>query len=182
MKEVSEKEFEELGLENCRKLIFRGEDIPSLVEKFNKEGKKCIGLTGKDLFTEYLLRKQTNLTILKTIEWDYPSNLFGKPTLCFLLPKGKKVDGLKGKIRVAVNAKYYRIATNFLAALKRKDVEFKLKYFAGETEQTVKEGLTDACIEIVYSGKSAEENGLYVAEKVFESDLVLIGDTDDSGN
>jgi len=36
-------------------------------------------------------------------------------------------------------------------------------------------GLVDLVVDIVYSGKSAEEAGLEVYDKIFSSDIVIIG-------
>jgi len=44
----------------------RGEDIPFIVEELSKNGKKVIGLTGKDLLREYeLFEYNTKLVVLK---------------------------------------------------------------------------------------------------------------------
>src|SRR3989344_6573863 len=90
------------GLEKCREyadkitldtskiLEVRGEDVPLFVESINKEGKEAYGLTGEDLFLEFKLEKpESNLEIIEKISWEDPNAKFGKPTLCFLGPKGK---------------------------------------------------------------------------------------------
>ena len=63
----------------------RGEDIPFIVEELSKNGKRVIGLTGKDLLKEYGSAKyNTKLVVLKTIVWFDKNAIFGKPVLCLL--------------------------------------------------------------------------------------------------
>jgi ATP phosphoribosyltransferase len=163
-------------LENVEVMPFRGEDIPKLVEKLNKNNIKTIGITGEDLFTEYYLRNKSQLKILKRIVWTNDDYLFKKPTLCLMGPAGKKVSDFKGPITVTINKKYKQISKRFLEKLSMEGYRFVKKYMSGQIEDTVKLGLADICIEIVCSGKSAIANGLEVYESVFSSDLVVIGE------
>lgn len=158
---------------NCEKLFFRGEDIPALVEEFNKQGVKTIGLTGNDLFQEYLSKNQSNLSVLKTIEWKDENFLFKKPNLCLL---GKKeLTENKKTLEIIINRKYEELSKIFLEKLSRNCFEFNTKTFNGNTELAVSQGLADYCVEIVCSGKTLKETGLMVLDRFFESDLVIIG-------
>ncbi|VVB79720.1 ATP phosphoribosyltransferase [uncultured archaeon] len=175
------------GLKRCREIVaaeypqtkqvvVRGEDIPSIVTRLLKEGKKVIGITGEDLFKEFLLNfKNSKLSILKKFIWEDDSAMFGKPCLCLLGPKEKKMEELPKNLKVCINKKYTKLAKRYLSLLEARGYTFEKFYLSGVTEESFNKGLADLVIEIVYSGKSAEEAGLRVYEKIFESDIVIIG-------
>ena len=157
----------------------RGEDIPLIVEEFSKYGKNVIGLTGSDLFKEYKLSKElskevTKLSILKTIPWSDKKALFGKPVLCILGPKGKKIDDLPKNLRVCINSKYGNLANKYLNQLEIRDYNFEKIYLSGSTEAAYTSGLSDLVIDIVYTGASMMDAGLEVYDKIYESDFVVI--------
>ncbi|MDO8428200.1 MAG: hypothetical protein Q7S92_03225 [Candidatus Diapherotrites archaeon] len=168
--------MEKLNISKKDILLFRGEDIPKLVDKFTQEGTNVIGITGNDLFTEYCLRTSSKLKVLKKIEWNNEAYLFKKPTLCLLGPENKTLNDLSKRIRIGINRKYTCISEEYLKQWKKEGQKIQCRYFSGETEQTVKQGLTDLCIEIVCTGSSLQKNGLQIYDKVFESDLVIVGD------
>lgn len=177
------------GLERCRELAkviskekttiqeIRGEDVPLFVENLVKKGKKAIGITGEDLFMEFILKaKNTNLKMVKREIWNEKEYLFGKPTLCLLGPKEKSLEDMGKNIRICINAKYKELAkkkcTNIL---ENKRYRIEKIYASGATEEFYAKGIVDMVIDIVCSGKSVEKAGLYVYEKLFESDIVFIG-------
>ncbi len=160
-------------------LEVRGEDVALFVFNLLKQGKKVIGITGEDLFKEFLLEnKNTGITVIKTISWEDQKCIFGKPTLCLMGTKEKKFDDLDKSVRVCINRKYSRIAKKYLSRLEDNGFCFEKMYLSGATESAFKNNLVDLVIDIVYSGKSAEEAGLGVYDKIFSSDIVLIGGKD----
>lgn len=161
--EKYKKMFEELP---NKKVIVRAEDVPIFVEKLTKKNISCIGLTGSDLYFNYQLN-ETKLSILEEINWFDKNALFKKPTICLM---GKKIKDLNKSI-IAINSKYKNIANNFLTNYSPKEII----YFNGATETSANLGISDFVIDIVYSGKSAKESGLIIFEKLFESNIVIIG-------
>lgn len=176
MEEIATKQIAEIKkrFPCCEELRFRGEDIPTLVEEFSARGISAIGITGNDLFQEYLSKNPSNLAVLKTIPWFDESFVFKKPCLCLLAPKEKELPKT-GKVCVAINKKFERLSENFLEKLGRNGLQVETKTFNGNTELAVKQGLADFCVEIVCTGASLEEFNLKVIDRFFESDLVLIG-------
>ncbi len=154
----------------------RGEDVPLVVEELSKNGKKAVGLTGRDLLKEYELSEyNTNLVVLKTIIWDDKNTLFGKPVLCLLGPKGKKIEDLPKKVKVCINSKYKNLAKKYLNSLENLGYNFTKIYLSGSTEAAYSNGLSDLVIDIVYTGASIKNANLEVYGKIFESDFVIIG-------
>ena len=159
-----------------RIVVSRGEDIPFIIEELSQNGKKVIGLTGRDLFKEYELSKyNTKLVILKTINWDDKKALFGKPVLCLIGPEGKKLEDLPKTLRVCINSKYKNLAKKYLNVLEDKGYKFTKLYLSGSTESAYFNGLSDLIIDIVYTGTSMKNANLEVYDKIFESDFVIVG-------
>ena len=159
-----------------RIVISRGEDIPFIIEEISQNGKKIVGLTGRDLLKEYELSNyNNNLIVLKTIKWYDKKAIFGKPTLCLLGPKGKKLEDLPKNLRVCINSKYKNLAKKYLNILEDKDYKFAKIYLSGSTESAYCNGLSDLIIDIVYTGNSMKNANLEVYDKIFESDFVIIG-------
>ncbi|MEK6949854.1 MAG: hypothetical protein AABX34_06535 [Nanoarchaeota archaeon] len=154
----------------------RGEDIPLIVEEFFRKGIKVIGMTGKDLLKEYKLsNNNTRLSVLKTIPWVDDNALFGKPVLCILGPKGKRIEDLPKNLSVCINSKYKNLANRYISQLELKDYNFERVYLSGSTEAAYSTGLSDLVIDIVYTGASMKDAGLEVYGKIYESDFVIIG-------
>lgn len=153
----------------------RGEDIPFVVEELSKNGKKVIGLTGRDLLREYELSKyNTKLVVLKTIIWIDKNAMFGKPVLCLLGPKNKKLEELPKELKVCINSKYKNLSKRYLNLLESKGYRFTKIYLSGSTEATYSNGMSDLVIDIVYTGTSMKNAALKVYDKIFESDFVII--------
>lgn len=161
---------------NSKIIKARGEDIPLFVEKLLVSNKKVIGITGEDLFREFLLNyKDPKTRILKIIPWADPSYIYGKPTLCLLGPQNKTLSDLPKRLRVCINKKYSKTAKKFLSRLEDAGFIFEKMYLSGTTEETFKNNLSDLVIDIVCSGNSAEKAGLKVYERIFSSDIVVLG-------
>lgn len=179
LKERSDEIVLTLDLKNDKIKIMRGEDIPFFVDLMNKQGKNVVGITGEDLFKEYELDNNSSLRILKRFPWNSPTAFFGRPVLCLLGPKEKDMESLPKNLKIAINKKYVSLAKRFLRRLENRGFNFEKIYFSGSTEDAFSQGIADLVIDIVYSGKSAKAAGLKIYDKIFESDIVLIGKKQD---
>lgn len=165
-----------IGAKDNKLLEVRGEDVAFWVEELLKSGKSAIGLTGQDLFREYILKNyRTSLGISRIISWEDPNAMFGKPVLCLLGPKEKTLETIGKKQRICISSKYKTIAKKYLNLLETKGYSFEKFYLNGSSEESFSSGLADLVIDIVYTGSSMEKLGLSVYEKIFSSDFVIIG-------
>lgn len=169
-------------ISNLELLLARGEDIPKRVEEYNEEGKRAYGLTGDDLFDEYRTReefmngKKSNLVVLNTYDWFDEKAKYNRPALC-LMNKTGRIEDIPERAKVAINNKYEFTSKFYLTeSSKLKRVKFTFSSYSGDTEASVSDNTNDCCVEIVYSGKTAEDNCLKVADTVRFSDIVLIGE------
>ena len=161
-------------------VVSRGEDVPFIIEELSQSGKKAIGLTGRDLFKEYEISNyNTKLGVLKTIDWNDRNAIFGKPVLCLLGPKGKKLKDMPKNLRVCINSKYKNLAKKYLNLLERRGFRFAKICLAGSTESAYCNGISDLVVDIVYTGSSIKKANLKVYDKIFESDFVIVGVRDD---
>jgi len=176
-----ERTLQYLGNPSRDKIVVsRGEDVPFIIEELSQTGKRVIGLTGRDLFKEYELSKyNTKLTVLKTISWEDKKAMFGKPVLCLLGSKDKKLEDLPKNLKVCINSKYKNLAKRYLNLLEENGFKFSKIYLSGSTEAAYCNGLSDLVIDIVYTGASMKNANLEVYDKIFESDFVIIGVKDD---
>lgn len=181
LKEYSEQALNLLKTQKKKTLQVRGEDVALLLERFLRNGKNAIGMTGEDLFREYVYsRKTPMLKIIKRIEWNDPEALFGKPTICLLGPRGSNLKDLPKNLTVAINSKYKMTAKRALNLIeKTSGFNFKKIYTKGMSELLFSEGITDLVIDIVYTGSSMREYGLVIYEKIFSSDFVILGGKND---
>lgn len=164
------------------KLEVRGEDVPLFVCNLFKLGKNALGITGEDLFKEFLLKnKDSRLKIIKRINWEDEKCIFGKPALCLLGPKNKTLEDLPKNLRICINRKYQRLTNKYcINSLISQGYLIEKVYVSGSSEEMFSRGLVDLVVDIVYSGKSAQEAGLVVYDKLFFSDIVLIGGKNDN--
>jgi ATP phosphoribosyltransferase len=176
LKEYRKIAIASINAENNEKLEVRGEDVPFWVEELIKKRKKTIGITGQDLYKEYCLKNyRTNTRTIRLIEWNDENALFRKPTLCLLGPENKNLDIIPKKQRICISDKYKFLAKKYLNLLEERGFVFEKFYVSGSTESSYSVGLADLVIDIVYSGKSMKELGLCVYDKIFYSNIVLIG-------
>jgi phosphoribosyl-ATP pyrophosphohydrolase len=162
-------------------LSARGEDIPQRIDDCDSRGEIAYGLTGDDLFDEYMLRaNESPLGVLNTYDWYDPAAQYGRPALCLMNPTGQ-LPPAGAKVSVAVNKKYELTSRLYLAErFGGAQVKFDVIAYAGDTENTVKEGTHDGCVEIVIRGKKSPESALMatrlqIVEVVRFSDISLIG-------
>ena len=67
----------------------RGEDVPQRVDDCLLRGEVAYGLTGDDLFDEYMLGADDSpLGVLNTYDWFDPNAQFYRPALCLLNREG----------------------------------------------------------------------------------------------
>lgn len=173
------------GLVICKEIIkeysgeileVRGEDVPLFVSELIGQNKNAVGITGEDLFKEFLLNNNNSgIKLIKTIIWEDPVCIFGKPTLCLLGDKNLRLENMSKRLKVCVNRKYAKISKRYLSLWESKGYTFEKLYLSGATESAFTNNLVDLVIDIVYSGKSAEEAGLAVYDKIFSSNIVIIG-------
>ena len=151
---------EEMKDKASRKLIFvnedlklrfflaKGPDVPTYVEY----GAADIGVVGKDIILEED-RKVHEVLDLK----------FGTCNMCVCGPESaKELLGRREIIRAAT--KYPRIAKDYFLGRKHQTVEIiKLN---GSIELAPIVGLSEVIVDIVETGTTLKENGLYVLDKV----------------
>ena len=176
-------EFDRPGQGNGKLEIIsvRGEDAPQRVDDCLLRGEPAYGLTGDDLFDEYMLgTRDSPLGALNTYDWFDPQAQFYRPALCLLNPLGA-LPRSPASVSIAVNKKYEHTSREYLSQrFEGTQVNYSVVTYAGDTENTVAEGTHDWCVEVVYRGnKSAHSamsrTGLKVAEVVRFSDISLIG-------
>lgn len=159
----------------------RGEDVPQRVDDCLLRGEVAYGLTGDDLFDEYMLGAgDSPLGVLNTYDWFDPNAQFYRPALCLLNREGQIPDS-SAMVSIAVNKKYELSSRQFLSQrFQSSKLQISIVAYAGDTENTVAEGTHDWCIEVVYRGERSpasamSKTGLKVAEVVRFSDISLIG-------
>lgn len=159
----------------------RGEDVPQRVDDCIQRGETAYGLTGDDLFDEYMLGASNSvLGVLNTYDWFDSSAQFNRPALCLLNREGL-IPNTSRPVSIAVNKKYELSSCQFLSQrLQSREIPFSVVAYAGDTENTVMEGTHDWCVEVVYRGDKSPDSaisraGLKVAEVVRFSDISLIG-------
>ena len=159
----------------------RGEDVPQRVDDCIQRGETAYGLTGDDLFDEYMLGASNSLLgVLNTYDWFDSSAQFNRPALCLLNREGL-IPNTSRPVSIAVNKKYELSSCQYLSQrLQSREIQFSVVAYAGDTENTVMEGTHDWCVEVVYRGDKSSDSamsraGLKVAEVVRFSDISLIG-------
>ena len=166
-------------------VLARGEDIPQRVQEYNGQGKLAYGLTGDDLFDEFVLRQSLEIfrqrmpVVLNTYDWFDKKAEYKRPALCLMNRTGN-IDDIPQEAKAAVNLKYQYTSEFYLSETPKKNGRrFKITAYAGDTESSVSDGTNDFCVEIVYGGDTRTKNGLEVLDIVRFSDIVLIGEDPD---
>ena len=159
----------------------RGEDVPQRVDDCLLRGEVAYGLTGDDLFDEYMLGAgDSPLGVLNTYDWFDSNAQFYRPALCLLNREGRIPDS-SAMVSIAVNKKYELSSRQYLSQrFQASKLQISIVAYAGDTENTVAEGTHDWCVEVVYRGERSpasamSKTGLKVAEVVRFSDISLIG-------
>ena len=93
----------------------RGEEVPQRVDDCLRRGEVAYGLTGDDLFDEYVLGAEDSpLGVLNTYDWFDPNAQFYRPALC-LLNRSGRIPHSSAAVSVAVNRKYELSSRQFLS-------------------------------------------------------------------
>jgi len=168
------------SLRNCKIIEVRGEDVPFWVSQLISKGRQVIGFTGEDLYQDYILRNGASDTkVIEKIEWHDDGALYKKPALCFMGPAGKSFDKLPTNMTICACGKYKGIVKSYLKDLEQKGHTITEIYVNGSVETSCSEGIADAVVDIVYSGKSVKDHGLKIYDVIFKSDCVVIGGKND---
>ena len=172
----------ELSLRGLTVLLRRGEDIPQIVMDYSGKAKCVLGVTGDDLLDEYRLRNPDNiLQVENTYDWYDPKAKFLRPALSFMSNEGDvpaKNTAEAFETRVAINSKYEYLSRLFLQKSPRfngLNLNFSLKIYSGDLEDTVNSDANDCCIDTVYTGKTIEKSyRLKIIEIIRFTDLVVV--------
>ena len=155
--------------------------MPQRVDDCLLRREVAYGLTGDDLFDEYILGAANSpLGVLNTYDWFDSNAQFYRPALCLLNRDGRIPDS-SATVSIAVNKKYELSSRQYLSQrFHSGNPQVSVVAYAGDTENTVAEGPHDWCVEVVYRGEGSpasavSRTGLKVAEVVRFSDISLIG-------
>jgi ATP phosphoribosyltransferase len=138
--------FDESGI-----VTMRPSDVPTYVE----HGSADIGITGKDVLLEQSQRKVYELLDLG----------YGQCRMVVAAREGGDpiADALRRLGRVRVATKYPRVAARHFADTGRQADIVEVK---GSVELAPLTGLVDAIVDLTATGRTLDENGLYVAEEI----------------
>jgi len=134
-------------------LLVRGWDVPAYVTS----GAAHLGVVGKDILIE---KESEEFIELKDLE-------IGK---CRLSLAGKK-DLLTGTTRMKIATKYPKSSIKFMESI---GIQSEIIYLHGAQEIAPIMGLSDAIIDLVESGKTLKENGLYEIQIIRDISTRLI--------
>ena len=134
-------------------LLVRGWDVPAYVTS----GAAHLGIVGKDILIE---KESEEFIELKDLE-------IGK---CRLSLAGKK-DLLIGTARMKIATKYPKSSIKFMESL---GIQSEIIYLHGAQEIAPIMGLSDAIIDLVETGKTLKENGLYEIQVIRDISTRLI--------
>jgi ATP phosphoribosyltransferase len=134
-------------------LLVRGWDVPAYVTS----GAAHLGVVGKDILIE---KESEEFIELKDLE-------IGR---CRLSLAGKK-DLLMGTTRMKIATKYPKSSIKFMESI---GIQSEIIYLHGAQEIAPIMGLSDAIIDLVESGKTLKENGLYEIQVIRDISTRLI--------
>ena len=134
-------------------LLVRGWDVPAYVTS----GAAHLGIVGKDILIE---KESEEFIELKDLE-------IGK---CRLSLAGKK-DLLAGSTRMKVATKYPKTSIKYMESI---GIQSEIIYLHGAQEIAPVLGLSDAIIDLVESGNTLKENGLYEIQTIRDISTRLI--------
>jgi ATP phosphoribosyltransferase len=155
------------------KSVVRGEDVPYLSNELARSGMRVVGYTGDDLVDEWLAAgNEFNRCLYRSrIPWLEPAAIYGAPALCLI---GRTQPGLAAELgRVAVCARYLRLAERFLATSFEK-AAYELVPIQGALETVLLNGVADAIIDVVLTGRTIAAAGLRVHQVISTSDLAVL--------
>lgn len=154
----------------------RGEDVPLLANELAAAQRRVLAFTGEDLLEEWLragnaldpkLARQREL-------WSDPTAIYGAPALCLIGARSLAIGEDSAAIRIAVCARYSRLAEPFLADLQKSGLNVECISIQGSLETVVLQGLADYIVDIVVTGRTIVQAGLRVVRVISVSDLAVL--------
>jgi len=152
----------------------RGEDVGALANEAARAGRAVFALTGEDLLDEWLAagnRLEDRLRRTQ-IPWSDPQAVYGAPALCAIAASPAALE--RDVLRVAVCARYARLAEPYIRALETRGITVKRAFFQGALETVVAANLADCAIDIVVTGRSIRASGLSVIDVISCSHLAVL--------
>ncbi|MFH0890297.1 MAG: ATP phosphoribosyltransferase [Candidatus Aenigmatarchaeota archaeon] len=149
-------------MQKVRIVKMRSWDVPQITELIGD-----YGITGKDIFEEYLLSNRYTTRLNKVADLD-----FG---YCGLYILGRKpLENYNQPIRVA--SPYPKLSERMMRKLGlwSEVNSIPLNRLEGSWEALVDLDLTDVVVDVVNGGKTSEANELKKLEKVLDSNAILI--------
>lgn len=152
----------------------RGEDVGALANEAARAGRAVFALTGDDLLDEWLAAgNRLDDRLRRTrIAWVDPDAIFGAPALCAIAPSASILES--ETLRVAVCARYARLAEPYLRALEAAGKTINRALVQGALETVVTANLADCAIDIVVTGRSIRAAGLCVVDVISRSNLAVL--------
>lgn len=143
-------------------LLVRDDDIPGLVAR----GASDVGIVGGNVFEETRLDGGADgATVLRPLG-------FSRCRLCIAVPRSEDYDAPSDLSGRTVATSYPELTR---AWAEREGVALTPIHMSGAHEIAPRLGLSDAICDIVSTGATLNANGLTVAETIYESEALLIG-------
>jgi ATP phosphoribosyltransferase len=152
----------------------RGEDVGALACEAARADRGVFAMTGDDLLDEWLAAGNSLDERLRRsqVAWLDPEAIYGAPALCAIAPSAAVLE--RKLLRVAVCARYARLAEPYLRELECRGVSLRRTYVQGALETVVAADLADCAIDIVVTGRSLHANGLCVVDLISISNLAVL--------
>lgn len=166
--------LEDRGRMDGARAYVRGEDVGALANEAARNGRRVFALTGDDLLDEWLAagnRLDERLS-RGQIAWSDPEAVYGAPALCAIAASPAALE--RGSLRVAVCARYARLAEPYVASLEARGIEVRRSFVQGALETVVAAQLADCAIDIVVTGRSIRAAGLCVVDIISRSNLAVL--------
>lgn len=143
-------------------LMVRDDDIPGFIDS----GASDIGIAGENLFIEYQLdNPNNNIEIILRLK-------FATCRLSIAVIND-------GDVRCLNDLNGKTIATSYPSTLKdfldKNNINSKIIVMHGSVELAPKIGIADAICDLVSTGTTLKENGLFEMETILKSEAVLVG-------
>lgn len=143
-------------------LLVRDDDIPGLVAR----GASDVGIVGGNVFEETRLDGGAEgAAVLRPLG-------FSRCRLCIAVPRSEDYEGPSDLSGRTVATSYPELTR---AWAEREGVALTPIHMSGAHEIAPRLGLSDAICDIVSTGATLSANGLKVAETIYESEALLIG-------
>jgi ATP phosphoribosyltransferase len=153
----------------------RGEDVPLLASELAAARRRVLAFTGEDLLDEWLRAGNAlDPGLVRARElWSDPAAIYGAPALC-LIGAGNLPADTGASVRIAVCARYARLAQSFVSDLRNGGLKVDCITIQGSLETVVLQGLADFIIDVVVTGRTIAQAGLRVARVISLSDLAVL--------